>query len=101
MTELSTQFYDTTMRLGRQSDHKDVPHWARVLIIDPASGRPAPVGERGLIRVVDLAKLWSALCIQTEDLGIAHADGTFAVLGRVAGAEVRGCSLNVESIRKQ
>lgn len=101
MTELSTQFYDVTMRIGRQSDHKDVPPWARVLIIDPATGEPAPVGARGLIRVVDLANLWSALCVQTEDLGMAHADGTFEVLGRVAGAEVRGCSLNAESLRKQ
>ena len=99
MTELSTQFYDETMRIGRQSNHKDVPAWARVRIIDPATGQPAPVGERGLIRVYDLANLWSALCIQTEDLGIAYADGTFEVLGRVAGAEVRGCSLNAESLR--
>lgn len=101
MTELSTQFYDATMRLGQQSDCKDVPPWARVAIIDPATGVPVPVGERGLIRVYDLANLWSALCIQTEDLGVAHADGTFEVVGRVAGAEVRGCSLNAEVFRKQ
>ena len=100
MTELSTQFYDDTMRIGRQSNHKDVPAWARIRIIDPSSGQMAPVGERGLIRVYDLANLWSTLCIQTEDLGIAHADGTFEVLGRVAGTEVRGCSLNTESLRK-
>ena len=101
MTELSTQFYDATLRLGRQSDCKDVPPWARVAIIDPATGTPAPVGARGLIRVYDLANLWSALCIQTEDLGVAHADGTFAMVGRVAGAEVRGCSLNAEAFQKQ
>jgi len=93
MTELSTQFYDE--RPG--SDVKDVPHWSRVLIIDPATGKEARSGERGLIRVFDLANLWSAMCIQTEDLGIAHADGRFEVLGRTAGAEVRGCSLNAES----
>ena len=101
MTELSTQFYDETMRVGRPSDRKNVPPWAQVLIMDPATGQVAPTGQRGLIRVFDLANLWSAMCIQTEDLGIAHADGTFEMLGRVAGAEVRGCSLNAESLRKE
>ncbi len=95
MTELSTQFYYE--RPG--SDIKDVPHWARVLVIDPATGQEARPGERGLIRIFDLANLWSAMCIQTEDIGVAHADGRFEVLGRAAGAEVRGCSLNAESLR--
>lgn len=97
MTELSTQFYDE--RPG--SNVKDVPAWARVLIIDPQTGREAAPGQRGLIRVFDLANLWSSLCIQTEDLGVAHADGRFEVLGRAAGAEVRGCSLNAETLKIQ
>jgi hypothetical protein len=95
MTELSTQFYDE--RPG--SDIKDVPHWARVLIIDPNTGQAAAPGERGLIRVFDLANLWSSMCIQTEDLGVCHAAGKFEILGRAAGAEVRGCSLNAEQFR--
>ncbi len=99
MTELSTQFYDETLVVGHQSDVKDVPHWARVLIINPNTGKEAAVGERGMIRVFDLANLWSSLCIQTEDLGIAHEGGRFEVLGRAAGVEVRGCSLNAESLR--
>jgi hypothetical protein len=96
MTELSTQFYDQTLREGRQTDRKLAPPWSRVLIIDPRTGQEAAKGERGLIRVFDLANLWSAICIQTEDLGIAHDDG-FEILGRAAGAEVRGCSLSAES----
>ena len=96
MTELSTQFYDE--RPG--SDIKDVPAWARVLIIDPVTGKEAATGERGMIRVFDLANLWSSLCVQTEDLGVAHEAGKFEVLGRAAGAEVRGCSLNAETLRK-
>jgi hypothetical protein len=95
MTELSTQFYDE--RPG--SDVKDVPRWSRVLIIDPTTGKAARPGERGLIRIFDLANLWSAMCVQTEDLGVAHANGRFEVLGRAAGAEVRGCSLNAEQLR--
>jgi acyl-coenzyme A synthetase/AMP-(fatty) acid ligase len=95
MTELSTQFYDEIPGL----DVKDVPHWSRVLIIDPATGTEARPGEHGLIRIFDLANLWSAMCIQTEDLGIGYEDGRFEVLGRAAGVEVRGCSLDAESFR--
>lgn len=96
MTELSTQFYDH--RTG--SDRKDVPAWARVMIVDPATGQEAPPGQRGLIRVFDLANLWSAMAIQTEDLGVADGDG-FQILGRVAGAEVRGCSLTAEEFSQR
>ena len=70
-----------------------------MLIIDPNTGKEAKEGERGLIRIYDLANLWSAMCIQTEDLGVAHGDG-FEVLGRAAGAEVRGCSLNAEELQR-
>ena len=98
MTELSSQFYDETMRVGRQSNIKSVPPWTRVVVIDPATGKPAAQGERGLIRIYDLANLDSALCLQTEDLGIAWKHG-FEVLGRTAGAGVRGGSLNAESLR--
>jgi len=101
MTELSTQFYDATMRVGKQMDWKAIPPWGRVLIIDPNTGRETADNERGLIRIFDLANLWSMMCVQTEDLGIARVSDTglveFEVLGRAAGAEVRGCSLNAES----
>ena len=102
MTELSTQFYDETMRTGQRTDWKAGPPWARVLIIDPNTGREAAPNERGLIRILDLANLWSMMCVQTEDLGIARVSETglteFEVLGRAAGAEVRGCSLNAENM---
>ena len=102
MTELSTQFYDATMRVGKRTDGKTVPPWARVLVVDPNTGGEAVENERGLIRILDLANLWSMMCVQTEDLGIARVSSTglveFQVLGRAAGAEVRGCSLNAENI---
>jgi acyl-protein synthetase LuxE len=97
MTELSTQFYDWTIRTGQQTDRKAVAPWSRVQIIDPNTGREAAPSERGMIRVFDLANLWSVLCVQTEDLGVALDNG-FEVLGRVADAEVRGCSLNAEAL---
>lgn len=98
MTELSTQFYDQSLRIGIQTDLKFPPPWARVLVIDPRTGREAALNEHGLIRVFDLANVWSSLAIQTEDLGVSRGHG-FEILGRAAGAEVRGCSLTAESLR--
>jgi hypothetical protein len=105
MTELSTQFYDGSLQANQQTDYKAAPPWARVVIMDPNTGREAAKNERGLIRVYDLANLWSIMCIQTEDLGVTRATGsasgtnTFEVLGRAAGAEVRGCSLTAEDLQ--
>jgi hypothetical protein len=98
MTELSTQFYDQTLRTGECTDHKGMPPWARVVVVDPNTGREAALNERGLIRVFDLANLWSTMCVQTEDLGISYGE-SFEILGRAASAEVRGCSLTAESLR--
>ncbi len=92
MTELSSQFY------SEENARKTMPAWTRVVVIDPQTGKEAPTGKPGLLRIHDLANLWSAACIQTEDWGVAHADGTFEILGRATGAEPRGCSLNAEEL---
>ena len=68
------------------------PSWARVRIISPETGREVSEGETGLIRVFDLANVYSVMAIQTEDLGVRHGDG-FALMGRAPAAEPRGCSL--------
>ena len=70
----------------------------RVRILDPATLAEAPAGTPGLISVLDLANLGSALHLLTEDLGVAEGDG-FRLLGRAAGADLRGCSLVVEELR--
>jgi hypothetical protein len=49
-------------------------------------------GERGRLRLFDLANVWSVLAVQTEDVAIRRGDG-FELLGRAAAAEPRGCSL--------
>jgi hypothetical protein len=86
MCELSSQAYA----------HEDgvflFPPWARAMIVSPENGREVKEGETGLIRVFDLANVWSVLAIQTEDLGIRRGHG-FELLGRASGAEARGCSL--------
>jgi hypothetical protein len=72
--------------------HFQFPPWARVQIISPETGREVGDGETGLIRVFDLANVFSVAAIQTEDLGIRRGEG-FELIGRAERAEPRGCSL--------
>ncbi len=68
------------------------PPWARAQIISPETGREVADGETGLIRIFDLANVYSVMAVQTEDLGVRRGDG-FELIGRAALAESRGCSL--------
>jgi hypothetical protein len=106
MSELSSQAYDTEARgFGREAPGVNAarpgptaprlfrfPPWSRVQIISPETGREVADGETGLIRVFDLANVFSVAAIQTEDLGIRRGDG-FELVGRAQLAEPRGCSL--------
>jgi hypothetical protein len=99
MSELSSQAYDGVAGDGWRvtgknnvSRHFHFPPWARVQIISPETGLEVADGETGLIRVFDLANVFSVMAIQTEDLGIRRGDG-FELIGRATLAEPRGCSL--------
>jgi len=105
MSELSSQAYDHACDAWRRrSDeprggqaplvtrHFRFPPWARTEIISPETGLEVAEGETGLIRVFDLANVYSVMAIQTEDLGIRRGDG-FELIGRAVAAEPRGCSL--------
>jgi len=88
-----------TPNLARDAASSNVfrgPPWTRAHVVDPETGREAREGERGLIRILDLANRASVLAIQTEDVGIRRNDG-FELLGRAPQAEARGCSLMVSS----
>ncbi len=90
MSELSSQAYAVSPGSGRPFFR--FPPWARAQIVSPETGQEAGEGEPGLIRVFDLANVYSVMAIQTEDLGVRQADG-FELLGRATLAEPRGCSL--------
>ncbi len=94
MSELGSQAYDSgaSRSPGFAFRTFHFPPWTRAQIISPETGREVADGETGLIRVFDLANVFSVLAIQTEDLGIRRGDG-FELLGRAARAEPRGCSL--------
>jgi hypothetical protein len=86
MSELSSQAYAVA---GGQFQF---PPWARFQIISPETGREVGDGETGLIRVFDLANVFSVAAIQTEDMAVRRGDG-FELIGRAELAEPRGCSL--------
>jgi hypothetical protein len=106
MSELSSQAYDSvagdewrvtgkgdaSRHASRVTRHFAFPPWVRVEIISPETGCEVADGETGLIRVFDLANVFSVMAVQTEDLGVRRGDG-FELVGRVQFAEPRGCSL--------
>jgi hypothetical protein len=98
MSELSSQAYDNAAGPSRITHHASrifhFPPWVRVQLVSPESGREVGEGETGLIRVFDLANVYSVMAIQTEDLGTRCGDG-FVLAGRAVLAEPRGCSLMV------
>ncbi len=98
MTELGSQFYDSTAIDPSGPRRKCTPPWTRVRIIDPTTEESVAPGEVGLIVIHDLANTGSIAAIQTADLGRAVSDTSgktigFTVLGRFEGAEERGCSI--------
>jgi hypothetical protein len=106
MSELSSQAYDGRTALPRGQEFCGraaarpyrafhFPPWARVQIVSPETGREVADGEAGILRVFDLANVFSVMAVQTEDLGIRHGDG-FESIGRAPLAEARGCSLMME-----
>ena len=107
MTELTSQCY-TRALAGGDPDLFFAPHWVRVRVLDPATLEEAQPGKPGLLTIFDLANLGSAAHLLTEDLGTAEDGGTggagggdaggFRLLGRAAGAELRGCSLVAEEL---
>lgn len=92
MSELSSQAYAR----GTRGLHVPPP-WARVLIVDPATGREVPIGREGLIRWIDLANIDSILALQTLDRAQRTTHG-FRLIGRLPRTEPRGCSLGAEDL---
>jgi hypothetical protein len=93
MTELSTQLYnDGSATLPAVITG---PHWLKTRVVHPATGEDMPEGEPGVLVQVDLANFNSVSAILTEDMGVKKDNG-FIFLGRVQGAEAKGCSLALD-----
>ncbi len=93
MTEMLSQCYT------RGGEVFYPPGWVRIEIRDPEDPMAAqPDGTPGLIAVTDLANMYSISAILTQDIGVA-VDGGVRVLGRLRGAELRGCNMLMEHLR--
>lgn len=93
MAELMSQAYSSGDGVFR------TPEWMRVLVRDVNDPFDhAPAGSRGGIDIVDLANLSSCAFIQTQDVGRVFSDGSFAIDGRIAGSDIRGCNLLVHNM---
>jgi len=104
MTELSSQLYEGTLRAARGLPAPSARHgvfvappWLHVVAVDADTLRPISEGEIGILRFEDLANVDSALVVQTADRGRCRGS-TVELLGRLAGAPPRGCSLAVEEL---
>ena len=97
MTELGSQFYDSTFARPAAPRHKMTPPWVRVRLVDPATGADVAPGEPGVIQILDLANTGSVAALLTADLGRSVEAG-FEVLGRDADAEERGCSVAADEM---
>lgn len=106
MTELTSQYYDDV--LVRPADalrkvrRKVAPPWLRTRVAGPDGGT-LPAGIVGTLVHVDLANRSSCIAVATEDLG-AWFEATeqrpagLVLIGRDRGAELRGCSLDAETL---
>ncbi|MDP9000004.1 MAG: acyl-protein synthetase [Myxococcota bacterium] len=98
MTELSSQFWEMTL-VEALSPHGVYvePPWARVIPVDPETLAPVALGDVGIARIEDLANVDSAFAILAQDR-VRRVPGGFELLGRVAGAAPRGCSIALEEM---
>jgi hypothetical protein len=90
MTELLSQGYSSGKGIFK------APPWMKIQVrlLDAPFSKPQ-LAKRGIIQVIDLSNVFSCAFVETEDIGISHADGTFEVLGRADFSEVRGCNTMV------
>jgi hypothetical protein len=87
MTELLTQAY------SKGSGVFSCPHWMKVVLRDDEDPFLIKTHGTGLINIIDLANIYSCAFIATDDIGKLRVDGSFEVLGRRDGSDLRGCSL--------
>lgn len=91
MTELLSQAYAT----GRSGFR--TPPWLHVSIRDPKDPlREVPLGEEGLIGLIDEMNRYSCPFLLTGDRGRILPDGSFDVLGRYNPTQLRGCNFLLE-----
>ena len=104
MSELSSQAWLGTVAAGLGAAPLPAPRggrwqppWIRTRVVSPETLEDVEDGEEGLLVHHDLANAWSCAAIRTEDWGL-RIGNSYALLGRAPGAELRGCSLQLEDV---
>lgn len=88
MCELYTQAYAKIEGKFR------FPSWAKVLIRDINDPMHFLAHDRiGGVNVIDLANVDTCAFIETQDLGKAHDNHVFEIMGRFDNSDIRGCNL--------
>lgn len=91
MTELLSQAY------SKGEGIYQCPPWMKILLRDDEDPLRVIASGSGVVNVIDLANIHSCSFIATDDAGKVYPDGSFEILGRVDGSDMRGCSLLVVS----
>lgn len=74
------------------------PSWMRFQVVDPAYPfESLEEGREGALAVLDLANVYSASAVLTQDCAVRRGDG-FEVLGRLDHAELRGCNFLLDNV---
>jgi hypothetical protein len=89
MTELLSQAYSLGNGIFR------TPGWMKILARDEEDPLAVTPSGTGALNIIDLANIHSCSFIATDDAGNINNDGSFEVLGRLDGSDLRGCSLLV------
>ena len=72
------------------------PNWMRIVIRDIHNPfKFVQKGQRGGVNIIDLGNIYSCSFLQTKDLGVVSADGSFTIDGRMDNSDIRGCNLLV------
>ncbi len=87
MTELLSQAYSSGHGIF------NCPPWMKILVRDEEDPLQVKTSGAGLVNVIDLANIYSCCFIATDDVGKLYENGSFEILGRMDGSDIRGCSL--------
>jgi hypothetical protein len=92
MTELLSQAY------SKGEGIFSCPPWMKLLARDEEDPFVVKQTGKGTLNIIDLANIYSCSFIATDDAGHLFPDGSFEVLGRIDGSDLRGCSLMVAGL---
>jgi len=96
MAEMTSQFYDGIAGISHSRIYHAPPQ-TRWQILSPFTLKPVIKGEVGLLTIYDLANINSVSAILTEDLA-KEVNCGFELIGRATGAEIKGCSIDLDTL---